>query len=192
MKNNCQHYLRRQCWYARALLGIIEVEANKACIVTKGNNRGQSIIELVCGLIILVPLTLVLFDLAAIVLCVQTNDSTCRDAARAAASGPPDTSMQSRAQAVVARANNRTGGVMVSNYKLINVNSSAGTISNVIQTYGGAVSGTVTVTTSVDVRPFIVSIVYSGGQPLTFQSKQTFPFTYVYPNVSTSTTTSGP
>ena len=72
--------------------------------------------ELCAGLIILVPLVLVLFDLAVIVIGVQVNDQTCRQAARAASSGDPATARQ-RADAIIARANQQ-GSSMLSNFTL--------------------------------------------------------------------------
>ena len=41
------------------------------------------------------------------------------------------------------------------------------------------------VETTVEIRPFIVPQVYSGGAPLTFRASQTFPFTYLVPNEAT-------
>jgi hypothetical protein len=146
---------------------------------------GQSTVELVCGLIILVPLVLVLFDLAVIVIGVQVNDQTCRQAARAAASGDP-ASAQQRAQAVVARANQQ-GSSMLSNFILMPLAFNPATVQAdalALVPYGGTVSGTVTVQTEVDIRPFIVPYVYNGGAPLKFRSSQTFPFTHVVKNTA--------
>lgn len=147
---------------------------------------GQSTVELVCGLFVLIPLVLVLFDLAVIVIGVQVNDQTCRQAARAAASGDP-ASAQQRAAAVVARANQQ-GSSMLSNFILItpltfNPGSVIADAADLVP-YGGTVSGTVTVQTEVDIAPFIVPYVYSGGAPLKFRSSQTFPFTHVVKNTA--------
>lgn len=157
--------------------------------------RGQSIVELCVGLIVLVPIVLVVFDLAVIVMAVQVNDSTCREAARVAASGNVGelatvalnaSDIYRRADAVVKRANAQAAG-MLSNFQLESVSTSPATsvIQNTIQSLGltgGPVTGTVTVTTTVEVRPFVVKYAYSGGQPITFRSSQSFPFTYVVPN----------
>jgi len=145
---------------------------------------GQSATELCMGLIVLIPLILVLFDLSVIVLGVQLNDATCREAARVAALGDP-TSCTTRAQAVINRANNQ-GSSMLSNFQLISCNStvSAADIA-ALQPYGGPVSGEVKVTTKVDIRPFVVHLVYTGSSPLHFQSVQTYPFTYTVPNQAT-------
>lgn len=147
---------------------------------------GQSTVELCAGLFLLVPLVLVLFDLAVIVIGVQVNDQTCRQAARSASSGNPATAYD-RAQAIIARANAQ-GSSMLSRFTLAGFSFNPGTViadANNLVPYGGTVSGTVTVQTTVEVRPFIVPYVYSGGAPLVFRSSQTFPFTYVVPNTAT-------
>lgn len=154
---------------------------------------GQSIIELAVGLMALIPIVLVIFDLAVIVIGVQINDSTCREAARVAASGDPNQAYD-RANAVVQRANARAAG-MLSNFSLkksdVTFAPSAPNdpISQVtsLAPYGGPVQGTVSVRTTVQIRPFVVQFAYNGQSPLTFQSSQTFPFTYVVPNTATPT-----
>ena len=148
--------------------------------------KGQSIIELGAGLLVLIPIVLSIFDLAILVIAVQVNDTACREAARIAASGDPG-SASTRANSVIARANSTSSG-MVSNFRIISVDLVPPDVANqvaALQPYGGTITGTVTVTTDVDVKPFIVQWVYSGGKPLTFRSKQSFPFTYVVPNTAT-------
>ena len=148
--------------------------------------RGQSLMELAVGLAVLIPVILVIFDLAMIVLAVQTNDALCREAARAAASGDPNT-MNQRATAVIKQQNLKSKG-MASNYQLISLTStaSASYLASLGQ-YGGPVNGNVTAQTQVDVKPFVVQYAYGGQSPLQFKSSQTFPFTYVFPNTSTAT-----
>jgi hypothetical protein len=149
--------------------------------------RGQSIIELAVGLMALIPIVLVVFDLAVIVIGVQINDSTCREAARVAASGNP-VDANARAAAVVARANQRATG-MLSNFVLVSVTNTADMAAltdpnSNINKYGGPVQGTVTVQTEVDIKPFVVQYAYNGKSPLKFRSQQSFPFTYVVPNTA--------
>jgi hypothetical protein len=154
--------------------------------------RGQSLVELGAGLLVIIPMILVILDLAVLVIAVQTNDNACREAARIAASGDPN-SAQIRAQSVINRANTTSHGI-VSNFRLISVDLSPANMASqvaALQPYGGTITGTVTVTTDVDVRPFVVQWVYSGGQPLTFRSRQSFPFTYVVPNTATATPPGG-
>lgn len=151
-------------------------------ILISTRKNGQSIIELAVGILVLVPIVLVLFDLAVLVLGVQINDSVCRDAARAAASGNP-ADIKARAQAIVNRVNAQSSG-MLSNFVLKDCSTSSVSKQNIdnAKQYGGPVTGTVTVTTQVDIRPFVVTWVYQGGDPLKFNSRQSFPFTYVFPN----------
>ncbi len=149
------------------------------------NNRGSSFIELATGLLALIPVVLVIFDLCIIVMGVQINDSTCREAARVAASGNP-LQAQSRAQAIIDRANSRASG-MVTNFVLANFASTV-TAEDVAElgTYGGPVKGTVTIETDVSIHPIVVQLVYTGKSPLHFRSQQSFPFTYVVPNTTPS------
>ncbi|HEY9785014.1 MAG TPA: hypothetical protein V6D17_06385, partial [Candidatus Obscuribacterales bacterium] len=93
-----------------------------------------------------------------------------------------------RAQAVVTRANSQAAG-MLTNFKLEEVRTepAEGLLQATIQQLGatgGPVAGTVFVSVTVEVRPFIVKYAYSGGQPIVFRSTQAFPFTYVVPNTS--------
>lgn len=162
--------------------------------------RGQSIVELCVGLTVLVPIVLLVFDLAVIVMAVQVNDSTCREAARVAASGNlgdlatnslMGSDIYKRADAVVKRANTQSAGIL-SNFRLqsVTTNPPEASIKNTITALGktgGPVTGTVTVVTTVEVRPFLVKYAYSGGAPLVFQSGQSFPFTFVVPNSSVLT-----
>lgn len=154
-------------------------------IASRRKAKAQSLVELTVGLLVLVPIILIFFDLAVIVIGVQVNDQTCKQAARAASSGDPVSANQ-RAQAIVARANQQ-GSSMLSNFTLTATTFNPSTViadRNALNPYGGTVSGTVTVSTTVDIRPFLVPYVYSGGAPLTFRSAQTYPFTFVAPNTA--------
>ena len=161
----------------------------KAFITSQNlRNRGQSLVELVVGIAVLIPIMLVIFDLAVIVIAVQMNDSTCREAARVAASGSPS-DVQQRALAIVSRANVRASAMM-SNFTLVSYSNTAPTnYMSTIGQFGGPINGTVTIQTQVDVKPFIVQWAYAGVSPLKFRSQQTFPFTYVMPNTTGTTTT---
>jgi hypothetical protein len=145
--------------------------------------RGQSLFEVSVALFLIVPVLLLVCDLAMIVIGVQANDSTCRDAARLAASGDPNTA-KLRALAVIARANHNMNG-FVSNFSLAKLDSTvtAAQLAS-LNPYGGTITGAVTVSTEVEVRPFLVHWLYSGKQPMTFHSRQSYPFTYVIPNTS--------
>ncbi|HNG19502.1 MAG TPA: hypothetical protein PLI59_10015, partial [Candidatus Obscuribacter sp.] len=53
------------------------------------NKKGQGAAELVGAIVCLVPVILVVIDLGVVAIGAGINDAVCRDAARAAASGPP-------------------------------------------------------------------------------------------------------
>jgi hypothetical protein len=149
--------------------------------------RGQSLIELGAGLMVFIPVVLVLIDLAFLVAGAQINDNTCREAARIAASGDPG-SARARITSVIERANKTSGG-MLSNFRLSALNMTPSDITSQISSltpYGGTISGTVTVSSQVDIRPLLIHWLASSGKPITLCSTQSFPFTYVVPNTTTS------
>lgn len=140
---------------------------------------GISTIELIAGLIVLIPVVLVLFDLSAIAIAVQANDSACREAARAAALGPPP-EFNSRAQVILTKANQKSYGSMVSNFQMVSLSSNAFP-STIPKGFSGPITGTITVKTQVDIKPFIVQWAYAGQSPLQMRSIQTYPISYVVP-----------
>ncbi len=136
---------------------------------------GASSVELVCGLLLLVPVSLVLMDLGFVMLSVFANDSLCREACRAASATDPKDAKKV-AEQLVTRAN--AGGSTLSVYKLVgDPTTSAMKVPNAEQ--GGLVEGSVTLKTGVDVKPmFLVGALY-GGKPIEFVTQQTFPYTFV-------------
>ena len=137
--------------------------------------QGASSVELVFGLMILIPVLLILIDLGFIMVSVFSNDSLCREACRAASSTDPQEAKRIADQ-IVARAN--APGSKNTCYKLVDEpKQSALKIPPAEQ--GGLIEGNVTVKTAVDVQPmFLVGFLY-GGKPITFVAEQTFPYTYV-------------
>lgn len=146
-------------------------------------NRAVTVIEMVVGLIVVIPIMLLLIDATLLTLAVQINDNAAREAVRMAAAGDPQ-SAQSRALQVVKRINASTSGY-VSNVKLASLTFNP---SNLLSTesqllkYGGVVQGSVNVQTEVKVTPIVISYVYSG--PMIFRSSQTCPVTYNVPNTA--------
>jgi hypothetical protein len=146
--------------------------------------QGFVLVEFLAGLLVVVPVLLLILDLAMIILGVQISDTACREAARAAASGDPRYAT-ARATAVIKSTPGATAG-LVSNLHLVKVSSTVTTAAvDKLVVYGGPVLGNVTVQTAIEVHPFLLQWAYS-GQPLTFHSSQTFPFTYVFPNTASS------
>lgn len=153
------------------------------------NPRGQSLIELQAGIIILIPALFVLLDLSLIFLGVQQNDAVCRNAARAAACGDPREA-RCRAQAVLTRMQAQDSGPFVSQYELVEPVDLKITSAPAKQvdprtgkevSPGGPVLGTATVSTEVKVRPFVVHMVWTGKAPIIFRSTHSFPLSYVMP-----------
>jgi hypothetical protein len=149
--------------------------------------NGQSLIEVTVGIVIFVPIFLVLFDLSVILFAVQQNESVCRNAVQSAASGDPSEA-KSRALAVIEQHNRSSHSHLVGGYRLnepieVHITSSPVPVQDIITenmvSAGGPVTGTVTASTEVDVKPFVVQAVYTGKSPLTFRSKQSFPIKYV-------------
>jgi hypothetical protein len=145
--------------------------------------KGVTVLEMVVGLMVVIPLVLILVDMILITLAVQINDSAAREAVRLAASGDPNQAA-SRAQLVISRINSSSAGY-VSNIKMVSIVFSPPSLLTTAASlvpYGGAVEGSVTVKTQATVTPIFVSYVYTG--PINFQSAQTCPITYNVPNTA--------
>lgn len=151
--------------------------------------RGQSLIEVTIGIVVLCGVMIVLFDLAVLLYGVQSNERVCQNATRAAASGDPK-EVQFRAQTAIDLATQHAGSAMVSPPQLVLP------IAVKIDTYpqpefdiaankqvnpGGPVEGTVTVTTQVTIRPLVIYRLYGAGPNLVFKARRTFPICYVVP-----------
>jgi len=144
-------------------------------------NNGTSLIELCAGLIIAIPVFLLLVDCAILIMGLQINDKTCREAARVAASGLP-ASAELRAQNIVSKADEEKMS-MIADLRLVSVVNTLSPVNiKVVQLDGGTISGTVTVTTAAEFRPFFGQWLLTGQKCLTFQSTQSFPYTSVMPN----------
>src|SRR5271157_1534729 len=55
----------------------------------RNRTSGSSLAELAAALVLMTPILLLMIDCLSICIGTAINDSVCRDAARAAASGPP-------------------------------------------------------------------------------------------------------
>jgi len=149
----------------------------------KRDTQAVTILEMVMGLMVCIPVLLLLIDLTLITLAAQINDNAAREAVRLAASGDPNLA-QSRAQQVIKRINSTTAGY-ISNVNLVSLSF---TPTNLLTTaaslvpYGGVVTGSVTVQTQVTIKPLALAYIYPG--PYIFQSKQSCPVTYNVPNTA--------
>lgn len=154
------------------------------------SNRAQSLLELVTGLIVAIPILLALLDCGILVVGAAAADNLCRDAARAAASGPPGLMLSGdrtvsgsgepvkRAKSVINRIYRLNIPVKVRDDQL-EVKES---LQNPLPTdgMGGSINGSVSVTSTVEVYPpFILGVVRQSAIPM--KSHHSFPYTYVVP-----------
>ena len=138
------------------------------------------------GLLVLIPIFLVLLDLAICVVAVTVNDSCCRDAARAASAGVPQDfsatvkeNAKARAQAVVSHVFSSAG--YINGPTLLSASSDQTGPQNLVappQQFGGAWGGTYRVTTEIVVN---LPAAIPGITPatVTFDARQEFPITRV-------------
>lgn len=155
--------------------------------------RGQGIIELVAALVCITPFILLLIDCGMLAIGAGLNDQVCKDAARAAASGPPGESIvglnrpvgpgkipHDRALSVIKRVYATNMPMKVRD--TIVASESVRVVPPSL--VGGAIDGDITVQTTMDVYPpFLVgAIVGPGG--ISLKSSHKVPFTYVVPNTT--------
>lgn len=162
--------------------------------VSKRTFRGQSLAELAAGMLVFVPIILLLIDTAVIMIGVSSNEAVCRDAARAAASGPcaemlagpersvgPSGTPYKRAVAIVKEVYLLGGLVKVRQNPVVKellkepLPGSA---------RGGPLIGQVSVQTTCEVYPpFLIRAFVEHGVYL-FKNTQIYPYTYVMPPVT--------
>lgn len=155
-------------------------------LITGQRRTGQSMIELCAGLIVLVPIIMGLVDLAFLIAAMQVNDAACRDAARAAAAGPPSEAFQ-RASGVAAASYRGQGYIKGPTISNSDVSTNPATIADPGQ-FGGPYQGTVRVKSHVELTmPVPIPMVSQTVPPnkMEFIAQQEFPITYVKPNTAT-------
>lgn len=149
--------------------------------------RGQSLVELVVGMAIAIPVLLAGIDMGFIALGATINDNVCRHAVRAAASGPPSAPFPGTARQVqpgqsphqrvlaVIRKHSPTNLPL----KVLDRPEITETLREMPSTTtGGAVDGDIFVKTTVSITPpFILRAYCPTGIELS--SKHVLPYTYV-------------
>jgi len=149
---------------------------------------GQQAVELVAGLFVIISIVLACMDIGTLFTGAALNESLARDAARAASTGPPgqmvagvDRAVDAkqppyqRASAAIEKAKPNT-----SSFALADMIHVTETVEKPLPTlpYGGPVTGTVTVQTTMLVRPrFLLPIVHS--EAIALNASATFPYTWV-------------
>ena len=154
---------------------------------------GQSTVEILCGFVIFVPLILLAIDMVTVYTGYSLNSRICRDAARAASSGPPNAlsagSAKQRADGVIRDVYNEA---TVKKYNVLGTvhlhpdcvvtEQMAAPIPD--SSLGGPIDGQVTVETTVDVIPPFLIKQFVGPNGFTLTARQTFPYTYIVPSTN--------
>jgi hypothetical protein len=153
-------------------------------------SKGQSLVELGALLIVAIPVLLLLIDCSFVVIGAATNDAICRDVTRAAASGPPglleigDERTVGAGGAPYQRAVAVIKHVWITNMPMKvrdNVKVSETVTDVPPDTMGGAITGSVSVETTVDIYPSFLIKGLVGSDSIVLSSRHTVPYTYVMP-----------
>jgi hypothetical protein len=167
----------------------------RSLLVTRRQRCGQSLVELVAGLAVCLPVFLAIVDMGYIAIGASANDSVCREAAQAAASGPPSTTVAPSTRALSA---GQSGyDIAVSVIKIHQPTRVPAKVSEQPEVseqltdvpppdQGGSVDGEISVTTTVVITPPFLVGAYFGKNGLSLTSKHVAPFTYVVPQVTQS------
>lgn len=151
--------------------------------------------ELAAGIAVAIPVFLAVIDLGFIAMGASTNDSVCREAAEAAASGPPSTMTAPSSHALSQGQSGYDLAVSVIKVhqptKLPAKVSEQPVVSEQLvdvppPEQGGSIDGDVSVTTTVVIRPPFLVGAYFGPGGVSLSSKHVVPITYVIPQVAPS------
>jgi hypothetical protein len=141
---------------------------------------GTSLIEVLLGLVLIVPILLAGIDLLTIFCCSIANFSLCKEAARAASQGPPDCVVkngpQDRAARCIAQAKLPNSIVII--HPDVEVHENLQSQPTDIAVYGGQVRGTVSVKTIADVTPMFVVPLVLGKRVIQLTAEQTYPYSW--------------
>jgi hypothetical protein len=144
--------------------------------------------EMAAGLIVVIPVVLLIIDCATLYLGASMNDTICRDAARAASLGPPDSispgEPKRRAEGVVRKANKTAGAIRLD--PDVTVTEDIKQVPDA--QYGGPVKGTVTVDTTVHVFPpfLLLAFLNATDKGIDFTTNQTYAYTWNRPSTATA------
>lgn len=152
--------------------------------------KGQGLSEVVGVLICLVPAVLVVMDLGMIAIGAGLNDQACRDAARAAASGPPSqlTIADNRKVGSGTAPHDRAVAVLKKIYatnlpmKVRDSLEATETVRDIPTDAGGAVDGEISIKTTIDIYPPFLAGAFVGAKGVSLNCMHTVPITYVAPN----------
>lgn len=150
------------------------------------NTLGSGMIELSVGLAVCVPIVLICIDLGTIAFGAYLNDVVCREAARAAAAGPPAQKGAGTKTVATAETPYQRAVSVIKYHVPTNMPIKVLEQPQVNETVrdfpppelGGAVDGDVTVETTVDIAPpFLVRQIINGS--VKAKAKHVVSYTYV-------------
>ncbi len=154
------------------------------------SKKGQGLAEVVGVLVCLVPAVLLIIDLGLIAIGAGLNDQACRDAARAAASGPPSdlSKGENRSLGAGTAPYDRAVAVVKKIYstklpmKVREKIEAIETVRDLPTDVGGAVDGEISVKTTIDIFPPFLAGAVVGPQGVALNCIHSVPITYVVPN----------
>jgi hypothetical protein len=163
--------------------------------LTVRRGSGQSVVELVVALVVCIPILLCIVDLGFIAMGAAANDSVCREASEAAASGPPSTNQApSQRQLSVGQSGYDRAVSVIKVHQPTNVPAKVSerpVVGEVLidvppEDQGGPIDGEVSVTTTVVITPPFLVGVFFGKNGVSLSSKHIAPITYVVRKVTTA------
>jgi TadE-like protein len=162
----------------------------KSVCRNKRTTIGSSLVEFSVVLVVAVPIVLSVIDLGYIALGAQVNDTVARDAARAAAEGPPaGTPTESNKVLKASDEPYKRAEEVVENFYCTNIPAKVRDVLSVTEslvdvppnTQGGAVDGQIAVETTVDIYPPFLIGGLLDGHKITLAARHNLPYTYVVP-----------
>jgi len=145
--------------------------------------NGQSLVEVCAALMIAIPLLLILIDGVFVFIGASLNDSICRDAARAAAAGPPtvvDNIATPKQRALTVIKHVYYSSLPMKVRDAVDVKEDVRSVPP--ESQGGYVDGEIAVGTTIDIYPpFMLN--NAGSGQVVLNSKHIVPITYVVPAV---------
>lgn len=151
------------------------------------SNDAQALLEVLFGIVCLVPVALVLLDLFVIFVAVQMNDNLCANAVRSAACGAPEYA-DKRARLVVGSEAQAPG--LIKGFRLVAPvsldlkkeparQSDDERFTGENEEEARLVCGSATITTEVEICPILVHRLYGNQPSFKFCSTKTSPITFV-------------
>ena len=144
--------------------------------------KGQSLIEFVMATTLVIPVLLLFIDSFLMFYGMQLNQSICTEAVRSAACGDPRYVLL-RAFRIVSNAPVNKQGTFKMSLVAAGTSVRKSDLES-LEPYGGPVSGTVDVTTAVEVRPLLLGWFLGNHKSLRLQTSEEMPCMYVVPNAS--------